>query len=233
MPRDNFFIAVQGTGSGAEISKSVSAGWTMFSVPVTPDNPATSQVIGDDILSYILYTYNPGGGYTGEDTIELGHGYWLGLEEAASIDVSGTPSVDSVTFALQAGPNMIATPYVRQYEKSVIYFRKDAEIKSISEAASAGWVQNVLYNYRQSDSSYVSSDTLSQWAGYWIPALTTGVSTIFYHDSTTGSPIEKSNFDQIDENNWYATINALANGAKDILLSFGVSEDAPPPPRWI
>ncbi|MAT59937.1 MAG: hypothetical protein CMF23_18345 [Ignavibacteriae bacterium] len=221
-------ILLSGSGTTSSHVKALNAGWNLISFPVEPENSFAGSVIGDDISNYLFYNYSSSGGYFAEDSILVGKGYWLGIQSADTIDIEGTPLVDSISIPLSEGWNIISSPYVRAYPSSKIYFKKDSQIYSASEAVSSNWIYDEFFAYNNDSSNYSVESTLSQWNGYWALSSEPGLSALFYPDSTTGDPLRKNEKEnlRIDINNWYVDISAEFNDTRDNLLRFGTNINA-------
>ncbi|MFH2031393.1 MAG: choice-of-anchor D domain-containing protein [Bacteroidota bacterium] len=220
-------MILTGTGTTAAFSKNYPTGWSLVSFPVKPENQYKGAVIGDDVSSYLFYGYNSSGGYFSEDSIKTGQGYWLGLYSNDTVDVTGTAVVDSALLQLNGGWNISASPFVKAYSTSKVYFKKGTRILPASSAADSGWISNNFYKYDNSTSSYSASSSLDQWYGYWLSALRDDVSIIFYHDSTTGTALKQITPDAIKSvDNWFVNIKAKHGNFEDKLMSFGASLDA-------
>lgn len=223
---DTLTVQLSGEGVTSTVAKVYPAGWSMVSVPVIPDNGLASVVFGDDFSSWFLYNYSGTGGYFSADTVKPGRGYWLGIETSDTLDVTGTPITDSLAYTLNAGWNMVSSPFLRKYLASEAFFSKDGELKTAAAAASAGWIQNVYHYYQTSPGSYAQKDTLEQWNSYWLTTLTSGVDIVFYHSSSVGTPLKNGSPFKLDLNNWIVSITAEMNGKTDKLLGFGVRTEA-------
>lgn len=221
-----FTVLLSGSGIISTLENAVSAGWNLISIPVEPEDPSASAVIGDDINPFFLYNYSNSGGYFTEDTLETGRGYWLGVENSFTLDVTGTPRTSDVSVAANSGWNIVASPFVRKYLASQVYFNRGGSNVNAAAAISSGWIQaNTYYGY---GSSYSAKDTLAQWSGYWFATLTDSVNLVFFHDSTSGTPLRLNPDGGIESTveNWAATITAKLGSVEDNLLTFGASEFA-------
>ncbi len=226
---DTLSITLSGSGITSTISNTIAAGWNLMSIPVTAENNSAAAIIGDDIASFFLYGYSNTGGYLVANNLYPGSSYWLGVESAFTLDVTGTPVSSNDSVSLNSGWNLIAAPYVRSYLTNHIYFKRGSTTMNGSNAVTNGWIQNNYYGYNRSTGSYYSEDTLKQWNGYWFAALTDSVKMIFYHDSTSGSPLKKNDLKEDIEStpeHWLASIKTEINGVIDPLLYFGADVDA-------
>lgn len=223
---DTLSISLNGTGIQSTVEKSFSPGWNLISIPVKPENPLASAIIGDDIPQYFLFKYM-NNNYSTADSMKLGKGYWLGIETAATVDVTGTALASNDTSSINAGWNLIASPFIRDYQKSLVYFLKNDTLANPQTAVNLGWIQNNYYTYDKTGNSYISKDTLTLWNGYWFAALVNDLKMIFWYDSTSGNPPA----DKLEKivnpvNDWFVTIKAGMNGNHDNLLEFGVNSFA-------
>jgi hypothetical protein len=223
---DTLSIDLSGNGIAATLSKIVNAGWNLISVPVQPENNLTSAVFGDDLEFYFLYNYSNSTGYQTSTTIDAGKGYWLGIESLDTIDVTGSAITSNQTKSLNPGWDLVASPFVRSYLTSQVYFTDGTATINALSAVDSGWIQNNYYGYN--GNSYTIKDTLSQWSGYWLLTLETGISAVFYYDSTSGSPAKQIKIDEgeLEINNWAVPILSSVNGISDNLLAFGVHANA-------
>lgn len=223
---DTLSIDLTGLGITGTFIKNFNAGWNLMSIPVQPENNLATNVIGDDIALFYLYGYSSTSGYQSSNTINAGSGYWLGIEESANIDVTGTPITSNQTKQLVGGWNLLASPFVRGYLKSQVYYTDGTSTVNATAAVDSAWIQNLFYGYN--GTSYESKDTLKQWSGYWLLSLKDNISAVFYHDSTSGTPAKtlRVDEDEIQSDNWFVPILAANETVSDNLLAFGVNADA-------
>ncbi|MCE1189953.1 MAG: choice-of-anchor D domain-containing protein [Ignavibacteria bacterium] len=218
-------IALSGSGKTVTVAHSYTKGWNLISVPVSQQNASAAAVIGDNIASFSLFAY-ANGAYVTADSVFAGKAYWLGLESNGSFDVTGAPKTGNVTQSLSTGWNLIASPYVRNYQKNVVQFKRGTVTVSADSAVSLGWIQNTYYTYRQSDSSYTSANELAQWSGYFSAGLKDSVQAIFIHDSAGVAVAKSLPAPVVDNNNWIVNLSVKENGLQDNLVSFGVAANA-------
>ena len=67
------------------------SGWSMFPLPVNPENPLLSELFPDAV---IVYRYEKGKGYVsiyGNDKLEVGEAYWILLNEEHNYTLIGKP----------------------------------------------------------------------------------------------------------------------------------------------
>jgi len=159
--------------------------------------------------------------------LNMGQGYWLGSNSAQVVDAVGTP-LSTVDFALTNGFNIIGNPYVVPILKADLRFTDGVETKTMVEAATAGWLSNVLYGY--TGGYIVEGTTLGVWSGYWIPMLASGITIQYRTGVGVPSPAAEPTFAVETREGWGIDIGAEldVNGETvgDHIASFGVNPDA-------
>ncbi|NUM72476.1 MAG: T9SS type A sorting domain-containing protein, partial [Ignavibacteriaceae bacterium] len=212
------------SGSGVLNSESVElpAGWSLISLPVTPQSSAPADVFGDDTDFYLLYSYSSGA-YSVPSVVQPKRGYWLGLSASDTIDVTGTAITAADSVALDSAWNLVANPFLSKFSLNNIQYSKNGVTLTAAGAVSAGWVQHNYIKY--SSGSYSSvTDSLSKWEGYFLNALHSGVKVIFDRNYTGND-----NFPVLNEGtseNWRVQITAALNNSADRYLCFGTSPAA-------
>jgi hypothetical protein len=126
----------------------VEGSWNILSVPVFVGNYAKTALFPDAISNAFWYQ---GSGYSLEDTLAIGTGYWIKFATPESVAFSGTPIV-SETVAVNTGWNLIGTI------SSVIP-------TSGITSSPAGIVTSEFFGY---SGHYVTSQTLQPGKGYWV-----------------------------------------------------------------
>jgi hypothetical protein len=95
-------------------SISLNKGWNLVSVPVNPTGSDVASVLSPIDGKYAAVyaydgsnyeTYIPGGSSNTLNRIEAGRGYWLYMNEAATLTVEGSPAPRSVP--LKTGWNLV------------------------------------------------------------------------------------------------------------------------------
>ncbi|MBI3195007.1 MAG: N-acetylmuramoyl-L-alanine amidase [Ignavibacteriae bacterium] len=87
------------------LTRQANAGWNMFSFPVELNDEST---IDFPVGTSSLTRYDCIGGYSIEDTLKSGKGYWMKLPSEGTISVSGTP-LRSDTLEVNCDWNFIGT----------------------------------------------------------------------------------------------------------------------------
>ena len=220
------------------------AGWNLISVPLQQTDMSPAGVFGDDYTApYYTFQYNSSSGYSVPSILNMGQGYWLGSNSAQIVDAVGTPLTD-VDKLLTNGFNIIGNPYAIPILKSDLRFTKGAETKTMSEAASAGWLSNVLYGY-SGTGYYIENTALGVWGGYWIPMLQSDVTIEYKTGPGVPSPVTMPLFTSDLSDGWSVNLSAelkMNDGTvSDKIAAFGVHStatdgfdplfDAPRPPR--
>jgi hypothetical protein len=220
---------------GDSLAASNSAGWSLVSVPLEPNDSSTVSIFGN--TSYI-WSYAQLTGYTQPSKITLGNGYWLGVTATKNWFVKGTASeADSCVQNLQLGYNIIGNNFVRNVSKNNLYFLKLGSYYNFNSAVSAGLISNALYGY--SASGYSAIDTMSLFGGYWIGVLQSGVQLIQKPNVSIVAPLGKQM--QTFALNWELPIKASTASLTDNIAVIGIKPnssnqfdaqyDAPRPPR--
>jgi len=220
---------------GDSLATSNPAGWSLISVPLTPNDSSISSIF--DNTTY-LWSYVPSTGFTQPSTIILEKGYWLGVITEKNWFVKGTANEsDSSSQNLQLGYNVIGNNFVRNVSKTNLYFLKSGSYYNFSSAVTAGLISNALYGY--SSSTYSSIDTMSVFGGYWIGVLQSGVQLIQKPNVSIVTPLAKQT--QIFAMNWELPIKVSTASLTDNIAMIGIKQnstadfdaqyDAPRPPR--
>ncbi|MFC1926726.1 PKD domain-containing protein, partial [Chloroflexota bacterium] len=162
----------------------LSTGWNMFALPVSPQNCDFNAVLGDDVLETLyIFRYDPAvGGYqmwTAQNLLfdaELGCGYWVKVADATEIDAEGFPTGgQDRTIHLSQGWNMIGHPFNFPVDWGNVQVNYGDTTLGIVEAHDNGWVLKYLYGYNPVIGGYemaVAPDgQLDAWHGYWVKAL--------------------------------------------------------------
>jgi hypothetical protein len=134
----------------ATFTHQANAGWNMFSFPVKLDDNST---IDFPVGTSSLTRYECGGGYSVEDTLKSGKGYWLKFPSEGTMSVSGMP-LRNDTLEVNCDWNLLGT---------------------ISEQLSSGSVQTIPAGILASSffgyalgTGYFPADTLMPFQAYWI-----------------------------------------------------------------
>jgi len=224
--QQNLVVQLKGNGSTGSVSNIFPAGWSLMSIPLNPVSNLATDILGDNLSSYFLYKYS-GGAYSNSTTIDPGKGYWLGIEAADTVDVTGTPILSDKTDSLATSWNLIASPFAAGSLKSNIRIGSGQSFYTIDEAVILNLVQSNIYKYDNPTKTYENVTTLAPWNGHWFFTLQPGV-TVKYLFSTPSDkllPKDTPAF-ELTPSNWFVNIRSEMNDAKDNLLTFGTNEAA-------
>jgi RHS repeat-associated protein len=179
-PLLTFPLMQLGAGSSAITRTHMfAAGWNLLSIPLQPTGSAPSAVF--DELPSPLRIYDYFGGQwvdpseAGFRSIAPGRTYWLLLESAASVSVTGTlaPVASPFEIALQPGWNGIATPWLTAVEwtDERVSVRSGGVTRTLSQAVAAGWIDGDASGFNPASEADVpltpnAADALLPWQGY-------------------------------------------------------------------
>jgi hypothetical protein len=140
---------------GTTVSQSVTAGWSLLSVPLTVSDLRRSVLF--PASSPPAYMYTPIG-YVGRDTLANRSGYWMKFTTAQTLSMSGSPRVLD-TINVVTGWNMIG---------------------SISSAVPVSSIVQVPTNivasqyFGYSSTGYGAATTIDPMHGYWVKVTQSG-----------------------------------------------------------
>lgn len=220
----NYLVQLTGEGIKPTITKKFAPGWNLIGLPLYPASPLKDSVFGSFSSSYVLFKYS-NGSYIPSDSVLIGRGYWLGLEDTMYFSMAGMPVLSDTLIPLNTGWNLISLLYLKDLRKSNLQIKNNTTILSLDDAVTQGWVQSNLFAFSKSTNSYVSIDTMDQFLGYWFAALVSGLELKFVKSQTIGS-LPKIKQDYIDERNWKFNLVASNSLSRDDLFYFGLNENA-------
>ncbi len=118
-------------------------------------------------------------GVSPADTLHLGVGYWVRFPASENLLIAGTPTTSNTfTIPLTQGWNMIGEPFVgANVPVSSLQVMVGTTGYSFAQASSQQLqlIGPTLYTYAPGDTAYESisaGDTINEYQGYWIHALT-------------------------------------------------------------
>lgn len=209
---------------GDSLEKSISAGWSLISSPLNPNDSSLASIFGDDFVNnpYYLWEYKQNVGYKIPEYFNFKNGYWLGALFNNNWDVRGKAiESDSTIQTLAYGYNIIGNNFVREILKNNLLFQKNNIQHNFSSAVSNGLISNTIFGYN--GNGYVSKDTLELFKGYWLAALQEDVYLI---QKPKESSIVPDNPKIISPTNWEVPFTLISNNLQDMIAVLGVKEDA-------
>ncbi|MBK6735816.1 MAG: hypothetical protein IPG61_17400 [bacterium] len=185
-------------------SRPLAAGWSMIGLPLTPQ-------VGSTVLSLIdypapgtqvVYDYDQGTGYTqlGATTmVHPGTGYWLATSEAYDWTMAGSRDLDGETVPLSAGWNLVGCANWFPGSPAGLRVVQGSTAHTWGAAAQLGLVSPDLQTWNAANGDYAVASELQPWHGYWVNALTDGLS-LFFHwenflaakESSAPAPVAKN-----------------------------------------
>ncbi len=220
----NYLVQLTGEGIKPSVTKKFAPGWNLIGLPLYPLSPLKDSVFGSFSSIYVLFKY-ANGSYVSADSVLIGRGYWLGLQDTMNFSMTGMPVMSDTLIPLNAGWNLISLLYLKDLRKTNLQIKNGSTILSLDDAVNQGWVQGNLFAFSRTSNSYVSIDTMDQFYGYWFAALLSGLEIKFVKSQTIGS-LPKIQQDFIDERNWKLNLIASNSISKDELFYFGLNENA-------
>ena len=216
-------VQLKGTGTTSASSKIYAAGWNLMSIPLNPVSNLASDVLAG-IPSYLLYKY-ASGTYQSSTTIDPAVGYWLGIETADTVNLTGTPLLTDQTKTLAGGWNLIASPFAGGSPKSNLRIIQGSTTYTIDEAVTANLVQANIYKYNNTTTpGYATVTSLDAWNGHWFFTLASDLSVKYVYALSDASEPKVIPEIEVTPSNWFVNILSEMNGIKDNYLQFGTNE---------
>ncbi len=219
------------------------AGWSLFSIPLQNEDYSNQELFGDDIdTPFNLFNYSDGGfhwsgGQWGNDAITgetwRAVGYWMALNEGATVDVEGSASLgeywwgnEQTGMELTPGWNLVGCPFPTSVPKSEVWFdnHETQEVMGFQDAVDAGWVLPVLYSYSQEGNSYQESDDLLPWQGFWIRSMYNLAFKMVPSRNNQGEFAPA--FGDPTADDWRLYFSASMRGSSDGITHFGANSEA-------
>jgi len=219
-----YIIQLTGEGIKPTIVKKFAPGWNLVGIPLYPASPLKDSVFGPFSSNYVLFKYS-NAGYVPADSVFIGRGYWLGLQDTMNFSITGMPVMSDTLIPLNSGWNLISLLYLKDLRKSNLQIKNNSNIYSFDDAVTQGLIQSNLFAFSKTSNSYISIDTMDQFYGYWLAALVNGLELKFNKSQTIGS-LPKIKQDFIDERNWKLNLIAGNSISRDELFYFGLNENA-------
>ncbi len=142
-------------------------GWYLFSIPAIPQvgQNDTASIIGDDVTGdYAVYSGNSPHQPVG--TLSNGPGYWLWLENDATIDMAGSRRFDDYSMTLDDGWNTVGAAMSYEYDVADLKLTDGSDTLTWQQAASEFWIVPSSIGYNPFSGSYEIVSELVPWNGY-------------------------------------------------------------------
>jgi len=163
----------------------LSSGWNFVSVPFNQSIDTTNTTINcngteynwteaiiSGVVSQYIFGWNRvGGGYTFEDALEPGYGYWMYVYydcEFLALGVNTNP--DTYITDIESGWNIVGVPDDQNVGKTdfVIYY--NGTEYNWTEAIISGVVNQYIFGWNSAGGGYIFADILEPGCGYWMYA---------------------------------------------------------------
>ncbi len=126
-------------------------GWHMISLPVIPGSNKVADLF-PNLYGNEAYFWDPvQGKYLSVTDLEPGKGYWLPIQDAASIDINGE-ALDFIHLSLKPGWNMIGAPF---------------DIARVVADPPDGIIHQFI-EYDEANGTYEVAQHLQATKGYWV-----------------------------------------------------------------
>jgi len=198
------------------------AGWNLISIPLDPEDNRLEALFSDDIENqYHVYDYDQTRGFARVDEIDCSPGYWLATYDNVSLDIEGSAYIDTITFDLDEGWNLIGDPLLWLTPLDSILFRVGETTYSLEDAVDEELVLPILYNWLAANHNYTEEEVFSPWLGYWFSVLEADVEMLIYPVIPTEEE-ERDNSDELSPESWMLTIAVTTDHAADMTTTLGV-----------
>jgi len=172
----------------------IPSGLSIVSLPFTPSNRSVELIFGelaingfvaryDSLAGKYVYSTNPNFG-----EITIGEAVWIKSLKDSQYILPGFISQDT-TIHIKHGWNLVGNPatQVIDWNLSQLLVRRGSEIKTLSQAQQAGWIEDYAWGWEQDannpnegryvlvyDTSIIPGvkGQLEPWKGYWVYAHT-------------------------------------------------------------
>jgi len=220
---NTFDVLVGATGLPPVVPalREMDTGWNLIGMPLVPNDASLGAVVLDD-ASGLVYAikHDQVVGYRTVPESELlsqGRGYWIGASSPFVWRMTGERDTGAISIPLDAGWNMIGYPLWFPSHVNGITVQHAGSDYAWGDAVGAGLVDGSLYDYN--GSTYVPTTDLAAWHGYWLAALTDGVTLRFRWDEmpTTAQRPWDPFADLSDPDNWRLEVSAEGAGQSVVL----------------
>lgn len=144
-----------GAGASVIVTAPVRAAWNMLSLPVRPVDAARRSVFPSSVSAAFRYGLS---GYTPEDPLRTGTGYWLKFGPAQTVAVGGD-ALTADTIALVPGWNLVGA------------LGTPVPAAAVGQDP-PGLLISPFYGFE--GGTYIVSDTLSPLRSYWVKSGSSG-----------------------------------------------------------
>ncbi len=201
-------------------------GWHLMSSPFIAQDMTLAGLVGDDISEglYLAYRYSSMQGFIPSDTLNMGEGFWLGLEGTGEVpvDFRGLPELDSTVLPLQPNWNLVGTAEPLSLSLDHIRITDGEDWKTWTTAVDDGWISGALYGYDHENGSYSQADTLRPLRGYWLHAHRGGLFMVTYLSSPENLLARQNDENGDVDEDWYVPIVLRQGSRINQQAGFGV-----------
>jgi hypothetical protein len=202
-----------------ELTTTLSAGWSMLSLPMTPSPETYTDVFGDDFTlgDCVLYGWDAAqhlyASVAAADPLGGLKGYWFLSAAGGSLDATGYVAYGTTELPLQPGWNLVAAP--RACLLGDLEVLHDATQLPLGDAAQT-WVSSTFYLWDNALSRYATcsptgGDSLAEWSGYWVLA-TEACSLIVPAPGAASAQVARSSTGSAPGPQWAFALEARVTG---------------------
>jgi len=223
--------------------RDMSAGISMFSIPFSVADASTGKVLSSlgDVTKRVArwspkkngYLYYP----NDEEMANIvpGLGYWLKLDNPATLDLSGNnpqpvPWWMDYQIQLDAGWNQIANPFVYEIQWGSVKVQYGGQTKGWSDAVNSGWLRSYIFYWDPTKGSYKwekdPTFSLKPWEGYFIK--TTVPCSFIFSASSVPQPTTSTTAKSFGESlsaQWLIQLSLISGNVKDEANYIGIGKE--------
>jgi hypothetical protein len=165
-------VAPGGKGSTPELTHTIQLqkNWNLISLPISPSDTDIADVLAPINGLYAAVhayansnkeyeSYYPGDASSKLKKMESGRGYWIFMNQAASLQIKGTAAGKSITFG---------------QDWNLVGYNSTTSMSATQALASTGGKVAALYSYNNATNTYEVAQTLQPGTGYWLYATEGG-----------------------------------------------------------
>jgi len=215
-------------------SRYLHIGWSMIGAPLLPPDGANNidDVIRDQAPTFpYIFSFGASNNYSlisGTEVVTPGNGYWIANLEGFEWTMPGLKNMDVTNIPLNQGWNIVGNPiWFSGPVTGVMVFFNNVTY-TWTEAIASGLVSGAVMSYDNQSDTYIQSEFLNPWHGYWIRALAPNVELFFHWPNFL--TFDKAAFDLAHKSSglpkWSTDLVLTDQTGKEKRLTIGIDEQA-------